>query len=99
MDINNLYDQTVHILKLPYKGNGGVGLIKAIKTSIQKTLWDSHDVRFILTGTKLSSHFNIKDDVNNQHKYDLVYFGRDMSSDCIDSFIGETSKRLSKRYR
>lgn len=34
MDINNLYDQTVHILKLPYKGNGGVGLIKAIKTSI-----------------------------------------------------------------
>ena len=34
MDINNLYDQTVPILKLPYKGNGDVDLIKAIKTSI-----------------------------------------------------------------
>ena len=34
MNINNLYDQTVHILKLPYKGNDGVDLIKTIKTSI-----------------------------------------------------------------
>lgn len=34
MDINSLYDQTVHVLKLPYKGNDGVDLIKAIKTSI-----------------------------------------------------------------
>ena len=29
MNINNLYDQTVHILKLPYKGNDGVNLIKS----------------------------------------------------------------------
>ena len=58
---------------------------------------DKHDVRTILTGTKLSSHFNIKDDTNKQHKQDLVYFSRCPSTDCTDSYIGETTRRLSER--
>ena len=56
---------------------------------------DKHDVRIILTGTKLSSHFNIKDDTNKQHKHDLVYF-RCPSTDCTDSYIGETARCLSE---
>ena len=58
---------------------------------------DKHDVRVILTGTKLSSHFNIKDDTNKQHNHDLVYFSRCPSTDCTDSYIGETARRLSER--
>ena len=54
----------MHTLKLPYKGDHGINLIKSIKTSTKKSLPEKHDLRIILTGTKLSSQFNIKDDIN-----------------------------------
>ena len=56
-----------------------------------------HDVRIILTGTKLSYQFNIKDDTNKQHKNDLVYFSRCLYTYCIGSYMGETARRLSER--
>ena len=58
---------------------------------------EKHDVRVVLTCTKLSSQFNIKDDTNKQHKHDLVYFSRFPLTDCTDSYIGETARRLSER--
>ena len=85
-NLNRLSDKIVHTLKLPYKGAHGINLIKSIKTSMEKSLPDKHDVKIILTGTKSSSHFNIKDDTNKQHKHDLVYFSRCPSTDCT----GET---------
>ena len=96
-NLNRLSDKIVHTLKLPYRGNHGINLIKSIKTSMKKSLPDKHYVRIILTDTKLSSHFNIKDDTNKQHKHDLVYCSRCPSTDCTDSYIGETARRLSER--
>ena len=58
---------------------------------------EKYDVRIILTGTKLSLQFNIKDDTNKQYKHDLVYFSRCPSMDCTDSYIGEPARRLSER--
>ena len=58
---------------------------------------EKHDVRIVLTGTKLSSQFNIKGDTNKQHKHVLVYFSRFLLMDCTDSYIGETARRLSER--
>ena len=58
---------------------------------------EKHDVRIILADTKLSSQFDIKDDANKQHKYDLAYLSRCPSTDCPDSYIGETARRLSER--
>ena len=52
------------------------------------------DVRIILTGTNLSSQFNIKDDTNKQSKHD---FSRCPSTNCADSYIGKTARRLSER--
>ena len=34
----------VHTLKLPYKGDHGINLIKSIKTSTKKSLPEKHDV-------------------------------------------------------
>ena len=96
-NLNRLSDKIAHTLKLPYKGDHGINLIKSIKTSTKNSLPDKHYVRIILTGTKLSSHFNIKDDTNKQRKHDLVYFSRCPSTDCTDSYIGETARRLSER--
>ena len=83
-NLNNLSDKTYHI-KLPYKGSPGTNVIKSIKTSTMKLLPEKHDVRIILTGTKLKSQFNTKDDTNKQHKHNLVYFSRCPSTTCTDS--------------
>ena len=85
------------MLKLPYKGDHVINLIKSIKISTKKSLPEKHDVRIILTGTKLSLQCNIKDDTNKQPKHDLVYFSRCSSMNCTDSYIGETARRLSER--
>ena len=79
-NIKNLSDKIVHTLKLPYKGDHSTNVTKSIKTSIKKSLPKKHDVRTILTNTKLNSQFNIKDDTNKQHKHDLLY-----SSGCVSS--------------
>ena len=91
-DLNRLYYKVIHTLKLPYKGDYGTNLIKSTKSSTKKSLLEKHDVRNILTGTKLSSQFNTKDDTNKQHKHDFTYFSR-----CTDSYIEETARRLSER--
>ena len=95
-NLNRLSGKIVHTLKLPFKSDHGINLIKSIKTSTKKSLPEKHDVRIILTGTKLSFQFNIEDDTNKQHKHDLVYFSRHPSTDCTDSYIGETARHLSE---
>ena len=67
MNIKNLSDKIVHTLKLPCKRYHGTNLINSIKASTKKSFPEFHDVR-ILTGTKLSSQFNIKDNTNEQRK-------------------------------
>ena len=66
-DSNNNLDtntvvKTVHTLKSPFKYEECTNVIKSIKTTSRKALPENHDVRIVLTGTKLSSHFNIKDE-------------------------------------
>ena len=97
MNINNLSDKSVHTLKLPHKDDDGINLIRPIKTSSKKTLLEKQDVKIILTGGKSSSHFNIKNDTNKQHKHDLVYFSSCPSATFTDSYIGETARHLSER--
>ena len=75
-NLNRLSHKIVHTLKLPCKGDHGINLIKSIKASTKKSFPEKLDVRIILTGTKLSLQFDIKDDTNKQHKHDLVYFIR-----------------------
>ena len=93
----NTVVKTVHTLKLPFKGEEGTNLIKSIKTTSRKALPENHHVRIVFTGTKLSSHFNIKDETNKQHKHDLVYLSSFPSSTCNNCYIGETGRRLSER--
>ena len=55
-----------------------------MKKKTLHALPEKHDVRIISASTKLSSQFNIKDDTNKQHKYDLVYFSRCPFTTCTD---------------
>ena len=68
-----------------------------MKTSTKESSPEKHDVTIILINTKLSSQFNINDDTNTQYKHDLVYFSRCPSTNCSDSYMRETGRRLSER--
>lgn len=50
--------------------------------STKNSLPKNHDIRIILTCTKLSFQFNTKDDINKQRKNDLVYFSSSPSTIC-----------------
>ena len=67
------------------------------KSQLKSHSLKKHDVRIILTETKLRSQFNIKDDANKEHKHDLVYYSRFPSTNCTDSNIEETVRRLGER--
>ena len=55
-------------LKIACKCDYAINLIESTK----KLLSEKHDGRILLTGTKINSQFNIKDDTNKQHKHNLV---------------------------
>ena len=97
MNINNLPEKIVHNFKVPYNNDHGNNIIKSIQASAKKPLPENHDVKIILTGTKLISQFSMKDDSNKQHKHDLLYFSRCPPTNCTDSYIGETARGLSER--
>ena len=96
-NLKRLSDEIVHSLKLPYRDDLGVNLIKLIKTSSKMSLPKKHNFSIILARIKINSQFNFKDDNNKQYKYDLVYFSRCPSLYCTYSYIGETTRRLNKR--
>ena len=75
----------------------GTKLIKSIQATTKKSLPENHNVRIILTDTKLGSLFSIKYDTNKQHKHHLVYFRRCPPTYCNDSYLGETAWGPSER--
>ena len=80
--------QAAHTEKLPCKDDHGIDAIKSIRALAKKTLPDNHDFRIILTGSKLGSHFNVKEDRNKQQKHDLVCSSRCPSFACTDNCLG-----------
>ena len=53
-----------HLLVLPYQGEQGSRLVKSLKRSITKLLPEATQLEFGFTGSKLSTHFQIKDKRN-----------------------------------
>ena len=50
-----------------------------------------------LTGSKLSSKFQVKDRTIFSHNHDIIYHGNCPENGCPDNYVGETAKRISKR--
>lgn len=51
--------------------------------------------KFPDTGTTLSTKFQIKDKIKDEHQHDLVYHAK--CPECDESFVGETGGRLQDR--
>ena len=83
------------LISLPYKGKQGENVIRSLKNTLDKILPQDVKPKFIYTGTKLSAKFQIKDKTKDEHKHDLVYYGK--CPECDESYVGETGRRLQDR--
>ena len=57
---------------------------------------EKQDVKDYFNRYQYNFQININNDTNKQHKHDLVYFSKCISSNCADRCIVETVRQLSK---
>ena len=89
---NNLVNKTIHILKLPNKGDNGIGLIKFKKRPKKRMLHYNHDVRITLKSTRWNCHFNMRNYKNKEQKHGLDYLSKSPSAIFNDSYVGEIER-------
>ena len=82
---------------LPYKGKVGETTLKSLRNTLKSVIPPDTNYKFIYTGTKLASKFNIKDEVNKKHKHDLIYKAQCPDSNCNATYVGEIGRRFSER--
>ena len=89
----NTEDPKIITLKLPYAGKKGESIIKGLKNTLRRNLPENLECRIVETGTKLSTHFNIKDKVDGRHLNNFIYQHGCKNKKCKDDYIGETARR------
>ena len=82
---------------LPYQGEQGSRLVKTLKRSITKLLPKTTQLEFGFTGSKRSTHFQIKDKTIFEHNHDVVYLGTCPEYNWSDNYVGESARRISER--
>ena len=87
----------VLMLKVPYAGEAGEGIIKSLKNTLRKNLPTNQECRIIQTGTKLSKRFNIKDKVDGKHLCNFIYHYKCKNKKCKEDYVGETARRRTVR--
>ena len=98
---DNKEEPEVHknMLVLPYGGIQGEQILKVLKKDLSKVLPDNVVTPIIYTNVKLSSHFQTKDQTNNEHQHNVVYSASCPQPSCEETYIGETGRRLHERVR
>lgn len=86
-------NEQILMLKVPYAGEKGEGLIRRLKTSFKHNLPGNIKCRIVQTGTKISKNFNVKDKVDGKHLSNFIYKHVCGNKKCTDSYIGETARR------
>ena len=83
-----------HMLVLLCKGIQGEHTLKNNKRKINKVLPENKNMELVYTGTKLGTKFNVKGKTKKEHHHDLANSVKCPVKDCIDSYNGETGRRL-----
>ena len=88
---------TTLMVKVPFAGEKGEGLIKDLNRTLQRNLPNRIKCRIVRTGTKLQRNFNIKDKLEDKHRSNIVYLHECQNKRCDDDYIGETGRRKEVR--
>ena len=85
--------RTTLTMKIPYAGEKGENIVKSLQNTLTRNLPTNIACRIVQTGTKLSTKFNIKDQVDEKHLSNFIYHHKCANRKCKDSYVGETARR------
>ena len=80
-----------------YQSEQGSRLVKSLKRSIINLLPETTQFEFGIAGSKLSTHFQIKNKTIFEHNHDVVYLGTCREDHCLDNYVGKSARRISER--
>ena len=86
-----------HLLLLPYQGEKGLHLTKSLKKNLKSLLPSIVKANIGLTGKKLSTCFQIKDQTKFEHEHDIIFLATCPDGNCSENYFGESGRRVSKR--
>ena len=85
------------MLVLPHKGIQGEHTLKHINREINKVLPEDKNMQLVYTGTKLGTKFKVNDKTKKDHHHDFTYSVKCPMKNCLDSYNGESGRRLIER--
>ena len=92
---DNSEDEKVQpFMIIPYAGKQG----EKILNKIARKMPENVRPRIVYNGTKLSTFFSAKDEVQKEHRSNLIYYYQN-KEDNNTAYIGETKCRLGKRIK
>jgi len=90
-------EQKIVQITLPYAGKTGEIIVKEINKEFKKLNNQNLKARFAYKAKRLSSCFNIKDRIKQEHLHNVVY--EISCPDCDQNYIGETERRIEERVK
>ena len=82
--------EKMYSLILPYAGPKGNIIIKTMSNSLKHILPDNVNTRITYTGQKHGTKFQKKDETEDQHKRDLIYYSKCPEATCNEDYLGKT---------
>ena len=92
-------NKNIHRLLLPYQGDKSCNIVKSMSQCVTKLLPNNTKIEVEFKSTKLSSCFNLKDEIDFEHNHDFIYHAKCPEPTCIDDYVGESACRITERIK
>ena len=88
-----------HLLMLPYKGKLGETTLTSLRNTLKSVIPVNNTCKFIYTGTKLASKFNVKCEIRKKHKHELIYKAHCPDLNCNETYRRDRKEIFRTHYR
>ena len=88
-----------HFLALLYAYNKGEKILKSMNKFSSRVLPCIVKISIAYPGTKLSSRFQLKDQMKKDHQHDVVYYAKCPKEQCTEDYMGELRRHLIKQVK
>ena len=87
MEQPNPQEQKVHSLMLPFADAKRTTIVKNLNKTLKNVLPSNVKTRITYTGQKINGRFQIKDNINEKHKHDLIYYTKCPKTYCTKEYL------------
>ena len=92
----NVIEENQHFLLVPYQGKNEDFVIKSMKKRVKTLLPTNIRTKIALTGSRLSTCFQVGDKTKFEHNHDIVYHGTCLETGCPENYIVVAARRISE---